>query len=96
MLEIKIGHLHSAALREAKTNPFLSGVNAYGDYKKLLADDTVEAVFIFTPQFSHRDIAVDALKAGKHVYCEKPMALTVGSCDEMIDGLMRRNGRTRH
>ncbi|HTE17389.1 MAG TPA: Gfo/Idh/MocA family oxidoreductase, partial [Armatimonadota bacterium] len=47
------------------------------DYKKVLADKNVQAVFIATPTHQHRQIAVDAIAAGKHVYCEAPLAHTV-------------------
>jgi scyllo-inositol 2-dehydrogenase (NAD+) len=43
-----------------------------------------DAFVISTPTFSHRDLAVRAADAGKHVFCEKPMALTVAECDDMI------------
>src|ERR1039457_3289349 len=45
----------------------------YTDYHDLLADKNVDAVFIMTPEHLHHDIAVAALRAGKHVYVEKPM-----------------------
>ncbi len=50
------------------------------------AADTVpfDAVVITTPTFTHRDLVTTAAKLGKHVLCEKPMALTVEECDEMI------------
>jgi predicted dehydrogenase len=43
-----------------------------------------DAVVISAPTFTHRDFAVRAAEAGKHVFCEKPMALTLAECDEMI------------
>jgi predicted dehydrogenase len=43
-----------------------------------------DAVIITTPTFTHRDLAVEAARAGKHVLCEKPMALTLPDCDDMI------------
>jgi scyllo-inositol 2-dehydrogenase (NAD+) len=43
-----------------------------------------DAVVISTPTFTHRDLAVRAAEGGKHVFCEKPMALTVEECDDMI------------
>ena len=46
--------------------------------------ERADAVVISTPTFTHRDLAVRAGEAGKHVFCEKPMALTVAECDEMI------------
>jgi len=49
----------------------------YVDYRELLADRNVDAVFIMTPEHLHRDMAVAALQAGKHVYLEKPLAHTI-------------------
>ena len=53
------------------------------DYKKVIADDDIDAVVIATPTKYHCEIAVAAAKAGKHILCEKPMAMTVEECDEM-------------
>jgi predicted dehydrogenase len=50
-----------------------------------------EAVVITTPTFTHRSLAVTAAEAGKHVFLEKPMALTVAACDEIM-GAAQRNG----
>jgi scyllo-inositol 2-dehydrogenase (NAD+) len=58
------------------------GVSAFTDLEETL--DAVDAVVISAPTFVHRDLAVRAAEAGKHVFCEKPMALTVAECDEMI------------
>jgi len=49
----------------------------YNDYNDLLADKSIDAVFIMTPEHLHREMAVAALKAGKHVYLEKPLAHTI-------------------
>ncbi|MFH5186934.1 Gfo/Idh/MocA family protein [Paenibacillus sp. TAB 01] len=48
---------------------------AFDDYRKLLALDEINAVSICTPTFTHAQIAIDSLKAGKHVYLEKPATL---------------------
>jgi myo-inositol 2-dehydrogenase/D-chiro-inositol 1-dehydrogenase/scyllo-inositol 2-dehydrogenase (NAD+) len=48
-----------------------------------------DAVVISVPTFTHRDLAVRAAEAGKHVFCEKPMALTLAECDDMIDAAER-------
>ena len=55
------------------------------DYKELLADPQIEAVHVLTPNRSHGFITVDALHAGKHVMCEKPMAKTYAEAKAMLD-----------
>jgi len=54
------------------------------DYHELLDRDDVDAVAVTTPDRFHEQQAVDALRAGKPVYCEKPMAITVEGCDRML------------
>jgi len=56
----------------------------YADYHKLLADPEVDAVYIATPPFLHRPMTLDALRAGKHVCCEKPFFLTQAEVREVI------------
>ena len=50
---------------------------AYVDYRELLADKNIDAVFIMTPEHLHHDMTIAALQAGKHVYIEKPLAHTI-------------------
>lgn len=57
----------------------------YTDWRPVLERDDVDAVCISTPQDSHCEITVAAFEAGKHVYCEKPMALSVADCNTMIE-----------
>ena len=45
------------------------------DYKVALADKEVDAVFVLTPNYAHYTVTMDALKAGKHVMCEKPITI---------------------
>ncbi len=68
------------------------GVAVFSDVDQLLADARVPAVIVATPNFTHKEIVLKALAAGKDVFCEKPMALTVADCDEMI-GAARQHGR---
>jgi len=56
----------------------------YADWRLLLADADVEAVYIATPVHLHAQQTVAAAEAGKHVLCEKPMAMSVAECDRMI------------
>ena len=58
---------------------------AYDDYRKLLADPDVEAVTIATPHNLHAPMAIEALEAGKHVYCEKAMGYTIGENQDLVD-----------
>jgi phthalate 4,5-cis-dihydrodiol dehydrogenase len=60
-----------------------SAARAYGDWRQLLADPDVDAVCICTPHDLHESIAVAAANAGKAVMLEKPMAMTVASCDRI-------------
>jgi len=60
------------------------GVAKYVDYKEMLRRDDIDAVVICTPDQLHREMTVEALKAGKHVLCEKPMALTIEDCKAMV------------
>ncbi len=53
------------------------------DYRDALADDVVEAVAVATPIETHAAIVREALKASKHVFCEKPLALTVREVEEL-------------
>ncbi|AIQ52440.1 Gfo/Idh/MocA family protein [Paenibacillus sp. FSL R7-0331] len=61
-----------------------AGYKAYGSYEEVLADPAVEVVLIATPNDVHKDIAVRALQAGKHVVCEKPVAMSSAELKEMI------------
>jgi predicted dehydrogenase len=56
----------------------------YADHSRAVARDDVSAAVVATPTYLHKGIVLDAARAGKHVFCEKPMALTVSDCDEMI------------
>ncbi len=57
----------------------------YGNWKELIGDNDVEAVYIATPPYLHESQTVSAAEMGKHIVCEKPMSLSVDSCKRMID-----------
>lgn len=63
----------------------------YEDYQQALEDETVDAVVVVTPTAYHKDIVVAAANAGKHILCEKPMAMTTAECDEMIAAAERND-----
>ncbi len=57
---------------------------AEGDYRTLLADPSIDAVHICTPNHTHFPIARDAIAAGKHVLCEKPLAMSAAEASELV------------
>ena len=63
----------------------------YGDYRKLLDDKNVDAVVIGTPDHWHCKIMVDAVAAGKDVYCEKPAGNSIAECAVMIGAQQKYN-----
>jgi len=79
----------------------------YEDYRALLARDDVEAVFVATPDHWHAATSLDALRAGKAVYCEKPLAVTIDEGRRLVraaqesgltfqfDNIQRSDGRFR-
>jgi predicted dehydrogenase len=79
-----------AALAEPFAREF--GASAwYAEWRELLGDARVDAVYIATPVHLHAPQTLAAAEAGKHVLCEKPMALNPGECDRMI-AACRANG----
>jgi scyllo-inositol 2-dehydrogenase (NAD+) len=55
----------------------------YKDYRDLLANDEVEAILVVTPTSLHKAVVIDAANAGKAIFCEKPLSISVGECKEM-------------
>jgi predicted dehydrogenase len=76
--------------RLGKATTRYPSVRATTDARTVFDDPEVDAVLIATPISSHHPLAMEALHAGKHVFVEKPMAMTVGQCDEMCDAAEQR------
>ncbi|HEX7172768.1 MAG TPA: Gfo/Idh/MocA family oxidoreductase [Candidatus Limnocylindria bacterium] len=84
---------HSEVVAIASRDPVLArrvadelGIPAaHGSYESLLADPDVEAVYVPLPNHLHRPWTIAAARAGKHVLCEKPLALTARDAEEMIE-----------
>lgn len=63
----------------------VDGAKVYEDYHELLAREDIDVVHVLTPNREHSQITVDALHAGKHVMCEKPMAINTAEAKRMLD-----------
>lgn len=61
------------------------GGKVYGSMEELIADPTIDAVSVCTPNVMHADCTIKALEAGKHVLCEKPMALNLSEAKRMLE-----------
>src|SRR5262245_54973759 len=97
-----IGSFHAATLAErlpgvrldAVADPVpdaaarLKAPKAYRDPLELMADPAIDAVAICSPAATHADLVVAAAQAGKHVFCEKPMALTLADADRAIEAAL--------
>ena len=55
------------------------------DYRELIARPDIDAIAVTSPDYCHAEQATAALQAGKHVFCEKPMAITIEGCDRILD-----------
>lgn len=69
-----------------------TGATPYLDYHQLLAREDIDAVDICLPTYLHAQVSIEALSQGKHVLCEKPMAVTLDEADAMITAA-RKAGR---
>lgn len=78
----KLGNMVAVADVNRKNAEFFAkeydgNCEIHGDYEDLIAREDIDAVTIGTPDHWHAKIAIDAMRAGKHVYCEKPLSLTI-------------------
>lgn len=74
----------SAELAESKAK--LLGIEEYyGDYKELLKKKDIQSVHICSPNYLHYQMAKEALEAGKHTICEKPLAISAAEAEELVE-----------
>ncbi len=79
LCDIKPDRLDRAATTAAKDNP-----KTTTDWRKVIDDKSIEAVFIATPPYLHAEMAIAAIKAGKHVYCEKPIGIKASEIKQLL------------
>lgn len=72
------------SVRAAEAAARLGWAEGAADWREVVARDDIDVIDICTPGDSHRDIAIAALAAGKHVLCEKPLANTVAEAEQMV------------
>mgnify|MGYP000880148850 CR=1 FL=1 len=90
--DCRIVALYDLNLERAKQLAKKYGAEACASYEELLARKDIDAVSICTANASHAEITIAALKAGKHVLCEKPMATTIEECESMVNAA-KESGR---
>ena len=78
-------NLYAVASRDKSKAAALGPEIAYDNYDALINDPKVDAVYISLPNNLHKPLAIKALKAGKHVLCEKPLAMSYIEAQEMFD-----------
>ena len=67
------------------------GGKAYGSYEELVADESVDAIYVATPHPAHKENVIAALNAGKPVLCEKPFAVNAQEAQEMVAAAVANN-----
>src|SRR5438046_860118 len=80
LCDIKPDRLDKAATTAARDNP-----KTYTDWRQIIDRKDIDVVFIATPPHLHSDMAIAALKSGKHVYCEKPIGVTPAQVRAVVE-----------
>src|SRR5215813_2680836 len=66
-------------------------IYSYEDFGSIKDNDSIDIVYVVLPNSMHKEYVIRAANAGKHVICEKPMAMTVEECDQMITACKKAN-----
>ena len=90
--DVQIRGFYDLIAARAQALADLYGGSVYADVDAMLADPEIDAVSVCMANAFHAEISIKALKAGKHVLCEKPMAVTMEQCQAMVDAT-RESGK---
>ncbi|MGO4209686.1 Gfo/Idh/MocA family protein [Terriglobus sp. YAF25] len=85
------GHRDKAERIAAEYGVPKDSIYSYEDFDRIRDNKTVQAVYVALPNSMHAEYTIRASKAGKHVFCEKPMALSSAECQQMIDACKTAN-----
>lgn len=83
---VALAEIDSSRIDRFKEN-LKEDIHITNDYKDLLNNPDIDAVIVMTPDHMHVEHAVNALKSGKDVFLDKPLAITIDGCDEIMDAL---------
>ena len=83
-VDVQLAAFYNPTMSRAEDMVKKYGGKAYASAEELLADPEIDAVSVCVANYAHAELAIAALKAGKHVLCEKPMATTPEDCEAMI------------
>ncbi|MFC2023825.1 Gfo/Idh/MocA family protein [Chloroflexota bacterium] len=86
---VAVGNLHTDSLQAMATDLRIPKI--YDDFEVMARDEEIDAVVVALPNYLHAPVTIQMLEAGKHVLCEKPMAMSVAEAEEMIEA-SRRSG----
>lgn len=93
---VRLVHVCSRRLEKAKEAAELAGYEKFtDDWRDVIADPEVDVVSICTPNDQHEQMAIAALKAGKHVYIDKPLSVASESADRIAEAAKNASGQTR-
>jgi len=86
-----VGAVGSRTLKNAQDFANTFGGIAYGSYEELVADPSIDAIYVATPHPAHKENVITALNAGKPVLCEKPFAVNANEAKEMVAAAQKNN-----
>ena len=86
LCDVDKGHLDQ---RMQQAGGEAKGIQGYHDFREVLARKDIDIIHVATPPHWHALISIAAAKAGKDIWCEKPMSRTIGEGEAMVDGRQR-------